>query len=48
MVVNNDPTLKEEEDQLEDMDLEQFPVLGDEEDFEEEMTTVSATDLGGN
>lgn len=34
------------EDELEDMDLEQFPDIGNEEDFEE-MNTCSSTDLGG-
>ena len=44
-MVDNDPSLKEE-DELEEMDMEQFPVLGDEEDFEE-MTADSTTDLAG-
>ena len=44
-MVNADMLVKEE-DELEDMDLEQFPVLGDEEEFEE-MNTASSTDLGG-
>ena len=46
-MVDTDPSSLKEVDELEDMDLEQFPVLGDEEEFEEEMTTISATDLGG-
>ncbi len=47
-MVDSDTLLKaaEEENELEDMDMEHYPVLGDEEDFEE-MNTCSSTDLGG-
>ena len=47
-MVDSDTLLKaaEEENELEDMDMEHYPMPGDEEDFEE-MNTCSSTDLGG-